>query len=47
MNAVFKKKLEEIAARIGHTQLVDLGDGIFGEVEGDNPAGSVKDRGAF
>lgn len=47
MNAVFKKKLEEIAARIGHTPLVDLGDGIFGKVEGENPAGSVKDRAAF
>lgn len=39
MNAVFKKKLEEIAARIGHTPLVDLGDGIFGKVEGENPQG--------
>ena len=39
--------LAEVAARLGHTPVVSLGDGIFGKDEGKNPAGSVKDRAAF
>lgn len=47
MTENMKNKLDDIAARIGHTPIVDLGDGIFGKVEGENPAGSIKDRAAF
>ena len=42
-----RNKLNEIAGIIGNTPVVDLGGGVFGKVEGDNPAGSIKDRAAF
>ena len=32
---------------IGHTAVIDLGGGIYGKLEGENPSGSVKDRAAF
>lgn len=41
------QNLQTLFAQIGHTPVVDLGDGIFGKAEGFNPAGSVKDRAAF
>lgn len=47
MDSCIKAKLDEIASKIGHTPTVDLGDGIYGKVEGANPAGSIKDRAAF
>ena len=42
-----RNKLNEIAGIIGNTPVVDLGGGVFGKVEGENPAGSIKDRAAF
>lgn len=42
-----KKKLDAVAALIGNTPVVDLGGGVYGKVEGKNPAGSIKDRAAF
>ncbi|MDE6302764.1 MAG: cysteine synthase family protein [Clostridia bacterium] len=33
--------------RIGHTSVINLGESIFGKIEGENPSGSVKDRAAF
>ena len=39
-------KIEEIVKRIGHTKTISGGDGIFLKIEGDNPAGSIKDRAA-
>ena len=42
-----KALLSDIAAGLGHTPVIPLGDGIFGKDEGKNPAGSIKDRAAF
>lgn len=42
-----KALLFDIAAGLGHTPVIPLGDGIFGKDEGKNPAGSIKDRAAF
>ena len=42
-----KTLLSDIAAGLGHTPVIPLGDGIFGKDEGKNPAGSIKDRAAF
>ena len=47
MDKRLEKKLEEIARGLGHTPVADLGGGVFGKLEGENPAGSVKDRAAF
>ena len=47
MNADMKEKLASVAAKLGNTPIVDLGDGVFGKDEGKNPAGSIKDRAAF
>ena len=46
-STVSEQKLNEIARVIGGTPVVDLGGGVFGKVEGGNPAGSIKDRAAF
>ena len=46
MNADMKEKLASVAAKLGNTPIVDLGDGVFGKDEGKNPAGSIKDRAA-
>ena len=32
---------------IGNTPMLSLGDGLYGKLEGKNPAGSIKDRAAF
>lgn len=40
-------RINRLKSAIGNTPTVDLGDGIFGKVEGLNPAGSIKDRAAF
>lgn len=42
-----QNKLNALQGRIGNTPVVDLGDGVFGKVEGLNPAGSIKDRVGF
>jgi cysteine synthase A len=47
MEALTKTKLHALAKKIGNTSVVDFGDGIFGKIEGENPAGSVKDRAAY
>lgn len=47
VSAAMKNKLGDIAALIGNTPVVDLGGGVLGKVEGENPAGSIKDRAAF
>ena len=46
-STVSEQKLNEIARVIGGTPVVDLGGGVFGKAEGENPAGSIKDRAAF
>ena len=40
-------RISNLKSAIGNTPTVDLGDGIFGKVEGLNTAGSIKDRAAF
>lgn len=47
MTSELKKKLNELSKNIGGTPAVDLGDGIYGKIEGENPAGSIKDRAAL
>lgn len=47
MNAKMQEKLDILAKKIGNTPIVSLGERIYGKVEGNNPAGSVKDRAAF
>lgn len=42
-----EQKLEKLSAKIGNTSVVEMGDGLFGKLESDNPAGSIKDRVAF
>lgn len=37
-------KIEKILKKIGNTKTVSDGNGIFLKVEGENPAGSIKDR---
>lgn len=46
-NEKLSTALKALARKLGNTPVVDLGDGIFGKVEGANPAGSVKDRAAY
>ncbi len=41
------EKLNEITTKIGNTPVADLGGGLYAKIEGNNPAGSVKDRVAF
>lgn len=40
-------KLKEISAKIGGTPVINMGEGLFGKLESENPAGSIKDRVAF
>lgn len=47
MNDKMWKKLDILSRQIGNTPLLDMGDGIYGKLEGNNPAGSIKDRAAF
>ncbi len=47
MVAKMQEKLDILAKKIGNTPIVSLGERIYGKVEGNNPAGSVKDRAAF
>ena len=47
MDAKMQEKLDILAKKIGNTPIVLLGERIYGKVEGNNPAGSVKDRAAF
>lgn len=47
MDKNMQEKLDILSKKIGNTPVVSLGDGIYGKVEGNNPAGSVKDRAAF
>lgn len=47
MYAKMQEKLDILAKKIGNTPIVSLGKRIYGKVEGNNPAGSVKDRAAF
>lgn len=42
-----KKKIGVLAEKIGHTPIIDMGEGVFGKVEGENLTGSVKDRTAL
>lgn len=42
-----KKKIDVLAEKIGHTPIIDMGDGVLGKVEGENLTGSVKDRTAL
>lgn len=42
-----KEKINNLRERIGNTPIVDLGGGIYGKLESENPAGSVKDRASF
>lgn len=47
MDAKMQEKLDILAKKIGNTPIVSLGERIYGKVEGNNPAGSIKDRAAF
>lgn len=47
MNNITKDKIELLSKKIGNTSLIDMGNGIYGKVESENPAGSIKDRVAF
>ncbi len=47
MDKNMQEKLDVLSKKIGNTPIASLGDGIYGKVEGNNPAGSVKDRAAF
>lgn len=40
-------KLKSIETKLGNTPIISFGEGIFGKLEGCNPAGSIKDRAAF
>lgn len=42
-----KKVLESLSQKIGQTPMIDMGDSIYGKIESNNPAGSIKDRVAF
>lgn len=47
MDAKTQEKLDVLSKKIGNTPILSLGDGIYGKLEGKNPAGSIKDRAAF
>lgn len=47
MDTNMQEKLNVLSQKIGNTPMLDLGEGIYGKLEGKNPAGSVKDRAAF
>lgn len=42
-----QEKLNILSKIIGNTPMLSLGDGLYGKLEGKNPAGSIKDRAAF
>lgn len=47
MDAKMQEKLDVLSKKIGNTPILSLGNGIYGKLEGKNPAGSIKDRAAF
>ncbi len=47
MDKTLKDKMQLMASKIGHTPILDMGNGIFGKIEAKNPAGSIKDRAAL
>ena len=47
MDAKMQEKLDVLSKKIGNTPILSLGDGIYGKLEGKNPAGSIKDRAAL
>lgn len=47
LSAEILDAINVLKQRIGHTSVIELGDGIYGKIEGENPTGSVKDRAAF
>lgn len=47
MDKIIFDKLNLLSEAIGRTPLKSLGNGIYAKIEGENPAGSVKDRVAF
>lgn len=40
-------KLNELEQKLGNTPMLNLGNSLYAKVEGNNPAGSIKDRAAF
>ena len=42
-----QEKLNILSKMIGNTPMLSLGDGLYGKLEGKNPAGSIKDRAAL
>ena len=47
ISEALSERINLIKSRIGNTPITNLGSGIYGKVEGLNPAGSIKDRAAF
>ncbi len=47
MTDALKEKINILRKSVGNTPMVDLGNGIYGKLESENPAGSIKDRAAF
>ena len=47
MDKKLQNKVDVLAKMIGNTPIIDMGDDVYGKLEGENPAGSIKDRAAF
>ena len=47
MDTKMQERLNILSKMIGNTPMLSLGDGLYGKLEGKNPAGSIKDRAAF
>ncbi len=47
MDKKLQDKVDILAKKIGNTPIIDMGDDVYGKLEGANPAGSIKDRAAF
>lgn len=47
MDTKMQEKLNVLSKNIGNTPILSLDDGLYGKLEGKNPAGSIKDRAAF
>ena len=47
MDKKLQDKVDVLAKMIGNTPIIDMGDDVYGKLEGENPAGSIKDRAAF
>lgn len=47
MDKKLQNKVDVLAKTIGNTPIIDMGDDVYGKLEGENPAGSIKDRAAF